>query len=238
MKIGDEVYVHGYVDEIRSDVVIIRNDGGYFGTVPSEVNCSEKPNNFDKDTNVRSKEPKTENPCDGCVCDDGKHLMYCMNCKGIARKTEPPKVEPLNQDLAKNEPTLVKDLVKAFCEDGTWLERQGVYTLTLAEAKQRAVDIIESVLAKTEPQTDPCDECIFVKGSGWCKKCNGKPKGLDALPKKDEPHHSGEVTEMVEPQTDIHGLTDCDFCKHNSEGWDSKACDSCCENNNHFEPKT
>lgn len=38
-------------------------------------------------------EPQTENPCDGCVCDDGKHLMYCMNCKGIAWKTEPPKIE-------------------------------------------------------------------------------------------------------------------------------------------------
>lgn len=37
MKIGDEVYIHGYVDEIRKDTIIIRNDGGYFGTVPSEV---------------------------------------------------------------------------------------------------------------------------------------------------------------------------------------------------------
>ena len=37
MKIGDTVYVHGYVDEIRKDTVIIRNDGGYFGTVPSEI---------------------------------------------------------------------------------------------------------------------------------------------------------------------------------------------------------
>lgn len=37
MKVGDEVYVHGYVDEIRNDVVIIKNDGGYFGTVPSEM---------------------------------------------------------------------------------------------------------------------------------------------------------------------------------------------------------
>ena len=32
MKIGDEVFVHGYVDEIRKDCIIIRNDGGYFGT--------------------------------------------------------------------------------------------------------------------------------------------------------------------------------------------------------------
>ncbi len=37
MKIGDEVYVHGYIDEIRKDTVIIKNDGGYFGTVPSEI---------------------------------------------------------------------------------------------------------------------------------------------------------------------------------------------------------
>lgn len=37
MKIGDEVFVHGYVDEMRKDVVIIRNDGGYFGTDPCEV---------------------------------------------------------------------------------------------------------------------------------------------------------------------------------------------------------
>lgn len=37
MKIGDECYVHGYVDEIRNDTIIIRNEGGYFGTVKSEV---------------------------------------------------------------------------------------------------------------------------------------------------------------------------------------------------------
>lgn len=37
MRIGDEIYVHGYVDEIRQDTVIIRNDGGYFGTDPAEI---------------------------------------------------------------------------------------------------------------------------------------------------------------------------------------------------------
>lgn len=42
MKIGDEVHVHGYVDEIRKGVVIIRNDGGYFGTVESEVIVAEQ----------------------------------------------------------------------------------------------------------------------------------------------------------------------------------------------------
>lgn len=37
MKIGDEVFVHGYVDEIIQDIVIIRNEGGYFGTVEGEI---------------------------------------------------------------------------------------------------------------------------------------------------------------------------------------------------------
>lgn len=37
MKIGDRCFVHGYVDEIRKDTVIVRNNGGYFGTDPGEV---------------------------------------------------------------------------------------------------------------------------------------------------------------------------------------------------------
>ena len=37
MKIGDEVYIHGYVDEIRQDTIIIQNEGGYFGTVEKEI---------------------------------------------------------------------------------------------------------------------------------------------------------------------------------------------------------
>lgn len=36
-KIGREVYVHGYIDEERQDICIIRNDGGYFGTVKTEI---------------------------------------------------------------------------------------------------------------------------------------------------------------------------------------------------------
>lgn len=37
MKIGDKVFVRGYIDEIRKDTIIIRNEGGYFGTVKSEI---------------------------------------------------------------------------------------------------------------------------------------------------------------------------------------------------------
>lgn len=41
MNIGDRVFVHGYVDEIRNGTIIIRNRGGYFGTDPSEVICGD-----------------------------------------------------------------------------------------------------------------------------------------------------------------------------------------------------
>jgi hypothetical protein len=45
MKIGEEVLIHGYIDEIRKDIVIIRNEGGYFGAVPEEIrSSSEIPN--------------------------------------------------------------------------------------------------------------------------------------------------------------------------------------------------
>lgn len=37
MKIGDEILVHGFIDEIRKDTVIVRNDGGYFGTSKTEI---------------------------------------------------------------------------------------------------------------------------------------------------------------------------------------------------------
>lgn len=37
IRIGDEVYIHGFVDEVRKDTVIIKNEGGYFGTVADEI---------------------------------------------------------------------------------------------------------------------------------------------------------------------------------------------------------
>lgn len=43
LKIGDEVYIHGFVDEIRKNTVIIRNEGGYFGTVTEEIIPSAQP---------------------------------------------------------------------------------------------------------------------------------------------------------------------------------------------------
>ena len=70
MKIGDEVYVHGYVDEIRNGVVIIRNDGGYFGTIQSEVAKYVKPHIYGKQTDaILIDEPNSSeipNNCETC----------------------------------------------------------------------------------------------------------------------------------------------------------------------------
>ena len=108
----------------------------------------------------------------------------------------------------KDSQDLVKDLVKAFCEDGTWLERQGVYTLTLAEAKQRAVDIIESV-TQTETQnsnlTFEKDECAKEYDELGLKEL----KELIEADRKTEPRRK---------TTDY-----CDICNH-------ERCDGCVAN--------
>lgn len=75
MKIGDRVLVHGYVDEIRKDTVIIRNNGGYFGTIPSEII---------KGDLVRCKDCKFYVPEDDGRCDvieqfDLPEMFFCGN---------------------------------------------------------------------------------------------------------------------------------------------------------------
>lgn len=51
MKIGDEVYIHGYIDEIRKDTIIIKNNGGYFGTILDEID-------YKSFNNIRCKDCK------------------------------------------------------------------------------------------------------------------------------------------------------------------------------------
>lgn len=69
MKIGDEVYIHGYVDEIRKDTVIIRNDGGYFGTVKEEIKT--------ENTSVNTEQKRGQ-----WITKEGKYadLYECNNC--------------------------------------------------------------------------------------------------------------------------------------------------------------
>jgi hypothetical protein len=60
LKIGQEVLIHGYVDEIRKDTIIIQNDGGYFGTVEYEVTDIEMPNTNEVLDKIRAEIDRIE----------------------------------------------------------------------------------------------------------------------------------------------------------------------------------
>ena len=93
MKIGDEVFVHGYVDEIRKDTIIIRNDGGYFGTVSSEMFYYEEDRNGYGTMNSADT-PQTDYNTNQCV----QRVEYvgndeksrCWTCKHFERMHETP----------------------------------------------------------------------------------------------------------------------------------------------------
>lgn len=90
MKIGDRVFVHGYIDEIRKDTVIIRNNGGYFGTIPSEVITGELPSAQPERKKAEwnyyyRKTTKDTFVCNGCgtcfvVIQGADKMNYCPNC--------------------------------------------------------------------------------------------------------------------------------------------------------------
>lgn len=53
MRIGDEVFIHGFVDEIRGDIITIKNKGGYFSTVNEEVYPAKGKVEFDEQDFIR-----------------------------------------------------------------------------------------------------------------------------------------------------------------------------------------
>lgn len=55
--------------------------------------------------------------------------------------------------------------IKAICEDGTMFERQGKYTMTMAERKQMDADILDS-LPSAQPGWIPCNSGKFPEESG------------------------------------------------------------------------
>jgi len=48
--------------------------------------------------------------------------------------------------------------IDAICEDGTQLERQGQYSITMAERKQRDADILDA-LPSAQPEIIRCKDC-------------------------------------------------------------------------------
>lgn len=55
--------------------------------------------------------------------------------------------------------------IKSICEDGTWLERQGCVDITMAERKQRDVDILQA-LPSAEP-VQKTGKWINVNADKW-----------------------------------------------------------------------
>ena len=96
--------------------------------------------------------------------------------------------------------------IKAICEDGTMLERQGKYTMTMAERKQKDADILDTLPpAQSERPKGEwiygehdiamcdgywCDQCgffvpwdykhkfiDFIKDYHWCPSCGADMRG-------------------------------------------------------------
>ena len=132
----------------------------------ADRNSSEKPNKSEIPTgSTISKMEQVEdepqmNPCDGCVCDDGKHLMYCMNCKGIAWKTEPPKVEDVPK-AGMSDMSEIDKMIKMvdgilgdddLCEGCEYV----IEGLSCDECRRKYADKIIKILrnVKRKPQTE------------------------------------------------------------------------------------
>lgn len=84
MKIGDRVYVAGYIDEIRKDVVIIRNDSGYFGTEKHNVFVAESVKKREAQGKwIPCSERLPENNIDVLISDNVGHVEIGRYIKGL-----------------------------------------------------------------------------------------------------------------------------------------------------------
>lgn len=98
MKIGDEVFVHGYVDEIRKDCIIIRNEGGYFGTSRGEIVSVEVKalyKDYQEPYCELADTPQADEigGCNSCeyLCD--LRCRMCTNGSGYKRKANTPQTD-------------------------------------------------------------------------------------------------------------------------------------------------
>ena len=93
MKIGDRIFVRGYIDEIRKDTVIVRNDGGYFGTIPSEVTGELPSVEWKKGRWINHRNDNGHNIADCSECgnaiqwfDDDEKPKFCCMCGADMRE--------------------------------------------------------------------------------------------------------------------------------------------------------
>lgn len=76
MKLGQEVWIHGYIDEMRKDIAIIKNEGGYFGAVYDEIQPKQINMSVLEDIKAEIEETLNDTPTDN----------DCANCKRIGLK--------------------------------------------------------------------------------------------------------------------------------------------------------
>ena len=127
MKIGDEVMVHGYVDEIRNDCVIIRNEGGYFGTVASEVEL--KGGLITDEVVLKAIKAKAE------------------QTESTISKTEMVQTEPTTEDCSMVEPS---------CQECNWWNpiKRACSIADVGECDYKPITVISLSEDEYEEQTD------------------------------------------------------------------------------------
>lgn len=153
MHIGDEVFVHGYIDEIRNDTIIIRNVGGYFGTSRDEVFYYEEDergygtmNEADRKTESNSEKP---NNCEDCANGEGdiEACGYCRHGDLYEPKDEPQT----NADQHAQHIGSVESVEPTWTKE----EHEAFYTfLWNAINPNEMQDYIEMFETKDDPQTE------------------------------------------------------------------------------------
>ena len=151
MKIGDEVYVHGYIDEIRQDTIIIRNDGGYFGTVPSEITERDKI----------------------IYCKDCKFLRWYEDDEYYYCALEDRPIMGRKESRTMTNAEAVEIMTKQEAVEWFKLMKENFENTKYAEALDMAIKALE--------QQSPCDMCENEKKDWWemCQFCPAEPKGSD-----------------------------------------------------------
>ena len=90
------------------------------------------------------------------VLDNGDELIHYGDAVGAIDAL--PSAQPTGTNTVQVEDCISRQAaVNAICEDGTRIERQGRYSMTMVERKQRDVDILEN-LPSAQPGWIPCSE--------------------------------------------------------------------------------
>ena len=164
MRIGDEVFVHGYIDEIRKDTVIIRNDGGYFGTVPDEIKITESYTlSKDEVDNLMSDLQKGD---DLLTDDDLRQLINDGINKCKEEHTYTPKYSLCKECEEKRKAGIMTPVEIARLVAGEYDKHDTEQDKVTQWIKDNAVFIKDMArLVAGEKKIIKCKDCAYFKGS-------------------------------------------------------------------------